>query len=52
VDALKSTTKSLERLHEIEAAQAIEYFDKAPPLDMADFQSDNLTAPKPDALTK
>ena len=35
VDALKSTAKSLERLHEEEAGWAIEYFDRAPSLDMA-----------------
>jgi len=32
VDALKSTAKSLEALHEMDASRAIEYFEKAPPL--------------------
>jgi hypothetical protein len=32
VDALKGTAKSLERLHEMDASRAIEYFDRAPPL--------------------
>jgi hypothetical protein len=50
VDALKSTAKSLERLHEVEAGRAIEYFDRASSLDMA--ASEDLIAPKPNALTK
>jgi hypothetical protein len=50
VDALKSTAKSLERLHEEDAGWAIEYFDRAPSLDMA--ASEELIAPKPNALTK
>jgi hypothetical protein len=28
VDALNSTAKSLERLHEMDASRAIEYFDR------------------------
>jgi hypothetical protein len=32
VDALKSTAKSLEALHAMDASRAIKYFEKAPPL--------------------
>jgi hypothetical protein len=37
VDALNSTAKSLEALHEMDASRAIEYFEKAPPLAPADL---------------
>ena len=40
VDALKSTAKSLEALHEMDAGRAIEYFERAPPLAAADQSRD------------
>jgi hypothetical protein len=43
VDALKSTAKSLERLHEMDASRAIEYFDRAPPFAAADQSGDKFS---------
>ena len=40
VDALKSTAKSLEALHEMDASRAIEYFEKATPLVPANLSRD------------
>jgi hypothetical protein len=54
VEALKNTARSLERQHETDAAQAIEYFDKAPPLAVADRGENGLPekASTQAALTK
>ena len=52
VDALKNTAKSLERLHEMDASRAIEYFERAPPLAPADRSRDKSSSKSAPALTK
>ena len=53
VDALKYTARSLERLHEMDASRAIEYFDRAPPLAVGeDPRSGDLSSPDDAASTE